>query len=150
MIIRSARNSDVEAIHHLIIQLAEYEKAPEKVVSTPEVLSAALFQSNPWVFAWVAESASQEIVGAAICYLRYSTWNGPVLYLEDLIVDQNFRRINIGTLLMQEIIGFAKLNSYRHITWQVLDWNLLAIDFYKKFDVDLDPSWVNVILPIEK
>jgi GNAT superfamily N-acetyltransferase len=150
MIIRSARNSDVEAIHHLILALAEYEKSPEKVVSTPKVLSTALFQSHPWVFAWVAESPSQEIVGAAICYLRYSTWNGPVLYLEDLIVEQNFRRKNIGTLLMQEIIGFAKLNSYRHITWQVLDWNLSAIEFYKKFDVDLDPSWVNVILPIEK
>lgn len=148
MVIRKALISDVEAIHTLILQLAEYEKAANKVVSSPSVLADALFNPNPWVFAWVAETSSHEVVGAAVCYLRYSTWNGPVLYLEDLIVNETFRRQNIGSLLMREIIEFARINGYKHITWQVLDWNSSAVEFYKKFNVEFDSSWINVTLPL--
>lgn len=147
MIVRKANIEDCSSIHELILELALYEKAPNEVITTPEILVNALTKKSNWVFAWVCED-SDKIIGTAICYLRYSTWKGVTLYLEDLIVTKNNRRNGVGTLLLDEIIGFAKQQKYSRISWQVLDWNTDAIAFYDNYNVTKDNEWVNIHLDL--
>lgn len=147
MIVRKASIEDCTSIHELILELALYEKAPNEVITTPEILGNALTNKSNWVFAWVCED-SDKIIGTAVCYLRYSTWKGVTLYLEDLIVTKNNRRNGVGTLLLDEIIGFAKQQKYSRISWQVLDWNTDAIAFYDNYNVTKDNEWVNIHLDL--
>ena len=67
-----------------------------------------------------------------------------MLYLEDIVVKESSRRKGVGTALLNHLIAFAKKRKYERITWQVLDWNQPAIDFYKKGDVNFDESCINV------
>jgi ribosomal protein S18 acetylase RimI-like enzyme len=147
MIVRKANIEDCSSIHELILELALYEKAPNEVITTPDILVNALTNKSNWVFAWVCED-SNKIIGTAVCYLRYSTWKGVTLYLEDLIVTKNYRRNGVGTLLLDEIIGFAKQQKYSRISWQVLDWNTDAIAFYDNYNVTKDDEWVNIHLDL--
>ena len=147
MIVRKANIEDCSSIHELILELALYEKAPNEVITTPEILANALTKKSNWVFAWVCED-SDKIIGTAVCYLRYSTWKGVTLYLEDLIVTKNKRRNGVGTLLLDEIIGFAKQQKYSRISWQVLEWNTNAIAFYDNYNVTKDNEWVNIHLDL--
>lgn len=147
MEIRQAELADFESVHSLILELAKYEKAPNEVITSPNTLSEHCLAKNPFVFCWVVE-VNQTIVATAICYIRYSTWKGPVLYLEDIVVKESKRRNGYGTHLMNHLIEFATKRKFQRISWQVLDWNQPAIDFYRKFDVTFDPTWVNVTLKI--
>ena len=143
MEIRQAELPDFESVHDLICELALYEKAPAEVITDPEILAQHCLANNPFVFCWVCVHDHQ-ILGTAICYIRYSTWKGPVLYLEDIVVKESSRRKGVGTALLNHLIAFAKKRKFERISWQVLDWNQPAIDFYKKFDVNFDESWINV------
>lgn len=141
--IRLANESDVNAIFDLIKELAIFEKAEFELINTPEQLLKDGFKDKPSFICIVAED-NQSIVGMSFLYVRYSTWKGRVLYLEDLIVKDNFRNKGIGTQLMNATIEFAKSNNYKRIQWQVLDWNIDAIRFYKKFNAQFDSEWINV------
>lgn len=143
-VIRAAVQADVPAIFHLINELAEFEKAPHEVINTPDRLLHDGFTINPPLYvAKVAENAEGVIMGFSLCYLRYSTWKGPVLYLEDLYVRETFRGNGVGKALFESCIEFAKVNGYKRLTWQVLDWNQPAIDFYKRWNAVMDPEWIN-------
>ena len=83
------------------------------------------------------------MVGFALYYIRYSTWKGQCLYLEDFLVTEQQRGKGIGALLFERIIQEAKEKGFRRMVWQVLDWNEPALNFYKKYDAKLDPEWVN-------
>ena len=141
--IRLANESDVNAIFDLIKELAIFEKAEFELINTPEQLLKDGFNDNPSYYCLVAEK-NQIIVGMSFLYVRYSTWKGKVLYLEDLVVKNNDRNNGIGTLLMNSTIEFAKLNGFNRIQWQVLDWNTDAIRFYQKFNAQFDSEWTNV------
>ncbi len=156
--IRPAIGRDFESIHRLILELAEYEKAPDEVITDASILEKYCSGVQPLAYAWVAqldshdhssETQDQRIIGAAVCYIRYSTWKGPVLYLEDLIVEKRFRQNGYGQALLNAVIEFARTQGYKRVVWQVLDWNLTAIEFYKKYSVSFDESWINVTLDIE-
>ena len=84
-----------------------------------------------------------KIVGISICYIRYSTWKGPMLYLEDLVVTENQRGKGIGKALFLTSVQYAQEMGYNGMVWQVLDWNTPAIEFYKYFGAQLDPEWIN-------
>ena len=143
-VIRAAVQADVPAIFHLINELAEFEKAPHEVINTPDRLLHDGFTINPPLYvAKVAENTEGVIMGFSLCYLRYSTWKGPVLYLEDLDVKKSFRGNGVGKALFESCIEFAKVNGYKRLTWQVLDWNQPAIDFYKRWNAVMDPEWIN-------
>ncbi len=140
--IRPSVPADVAAMMQLIHELAVFEKAPNEVVANAETLLQSGFQEHPLFVAWVAEKDGL-IVGMALCYIRYSTWKGPVLYLEDLIVTESFRGNGIGKALFEKCIAHAKHNNYRRMVWQVLDWNTPAIDFYKGYSAQIEDGWLN-------
>ena len=89
---------------------------------------------------------STNIVAFALYYIRYSTWKGQTMYLEDIIVTESMRSKGIGKMLIEQLIEEAKVKGFKRITWQVLNWNEPAINFYKKFNAKFDPEWVNVTI----
>lgn len=139
--VHQAKKKHVEAIFGLIKELALYEKAPEQVTNTVEQLHIDLFV-DPICEAVVAEE-NDEVLGFALYYTSYSTWKGRSLYLEDFYVSEQHRKRGIGQLLFDEVIKVAKNRKVARMDWQVLEWNKLAIDFYKKNNSILDPEWVN-------
>jgi GNAT superfamily N-acetyltransferase len=142
MTIRIAKPGDEDAIHHLVVELAIYEKAPNEVTNTPQQIAIDLFVDHI-CDAFVVENDQFEIVGFALYYTSYSTWKGRCLYLEDFYVLPEYRRGGIGAQLFQVIVDVAKSRGVKRMDWQVLEWNEPAIEFYKKQEAILDPEWIN-------
>ena len=146
--IRKAVKEDCSRMMELIQELAIYEKAPDEVTVSFDHFVESGFGDNPVWWAFVAE-ADGKVQGFALYYIRYSTWNGQRMYLEDLLVTEELRGQGMGKLLFDKLIEEAKLKKYSGIAWQVLDWNEPAINFYKKLDgVNFDAGWINCSMPI--
>ena len=145
MIIRPGMKSDIPQVFDLIKELAEYEKALDKVSNTVEKLEEDGFGPNPVYELFVAE-IENNIVGIALTYYRFSTWRGKVMYLEDLIVREHMRRKGIGKKLFDMVLDHAKVTSCVGLSLQVLDWNNLGINFYKKYNMEFDDEWINCYL----
>ena len=143
--IRYAKLEDCERMLELINELALYEKAPEEVTVTLDEFKDAGFGNNKVWKAFVAE-IDEKIEGFALYYTRYSTWKGCRLYLEDFIVTEKMRGQGIGKLLFEEILKEAKNNNYSGVVWQVLDWNQPAINFYNKYNAQIEDGWLNASL----
>ncbi len=140
--IRQGKKEDLPAVLSLIKELAEYEEAPLEVEVTVEEMEINGFGDNPVFRFFVAESDAG-IVAMALYYTKYSTWKGPCIFLEDLIVTQTQRRKGIGTLLFEKMIQLSKELKAPRLEWQVLEWNESAINFYKKYNSGLDSEWLN-------
>lgn len=140
--IRKATKEDLPQVLDLVKELALYEKAPEEVTITLQELEQDGFGSNPLYWIILAEN-EQGILGMSFYYIRYSTWKGKCLYLEDIVVKEQYRGHKIGKVLFEETIKAAKEMNAKLMTWQVLDWNEPAINFYKKFNAELDGEWIN-------
>lgn len=140
--IRKGHAADCEGVMALIKELAEYEKAPNEVTLTLEQLREDGFGATPKYSLYVAEQEG-EIVGIALYYFKYSTWKGQCLYLEDLVVKETLRRQRIGKALFEAVALVAKELQVPRFEWQVLEWNIPAIEFYKKYDANLDGEWLN-------
>lgn len=138
--VRMAHEGDIADIYELITELAEYERAADEVINTPEQLLKDW--QNGFYKAWVAQFNGQT-VGMALCYDRYSTWKGRCLYLEDIVVKHSYRRSGAGSALMRALIEYAKQHQYFSINWQVLTWNEPALNFYKKWKAEIDKEWWN-------
>ena len=145
MIIRPGKKSDIPQVFKLIKELAEYEKALDKVSNTVEKLEEDGFGPNPVYELFVAE-IENKIVGIALTYYRFSTWRGKVMYLEDLIVKEHMRRKGIGKKLFDMVLDHAKVTRCVGLSLQVLDWNDLGINFYKKYNMEFDDEWINCYL----
>lgn len=147
--IRIAKKDDCPRLLDLVHELALFEKAPEEVTVSIQEFEDAGFGTKPVWKAFVAEVDSF-IVGFALYYVRYSTWKGCRLYLEDLIVTEPFRGKGVGKKLFNRLIQEAQELGFNGMTWQVLDWNEPAINFYKKYEAGFDEGWVNVSLSKEQ
>ncbi|HAK11975.1 MAG: GNAT family N-acetyltransferase [Chitinophagaceae bacterium] len=142
ILIRKAVAADCPRLLELVQELAEYEKAPQEVTVTLEHFVESGFGANPVWWAFVAEVDGQ-VQGFALYYIRYSTWKGQRMYLEDILVTESMRGKGLGKLLFDQLIVEAKERKLNGIVWQVLEWNEPAIKFYKKYDAAFDPEWVN-------
>lgn len=139
--IRKAKRGDEFALMGLVQELADFEKAPDEVINTPEQLAIDLFDDK--VCDCFVYEVDGVIRGLALYYVSYSTWRGRCLYLEDLYIQPQFRRSGIGKKLFEILIDEAKSMGARRMDWQVLDWNEPALKFYKNIGATLDPEWVN-------
>jgi GNAT superfamily N-acetyltransferase len=145
--IRKAEKKDCPRLLELVQELAVYEKAPQEVTVTLEHFEESGFGPNPVWWAFVAE-VDGIIAGFALYYIRYSTWKGQRMYLEDLLVTESMRGQKLGKLLFDRLIEEAKEKKYSAIVWQVLDWNEPAINFYKKYNASFDGEWINCALTV--
>ncbi len=143
--IRNAVKADCPAMMDLIRELAIFEKAPEQVTVSLSHFEESGFGEQPVWWAFVAETDGV-IVAMALYYIRYSTWKGQRMYLEDIIVSEAYRGQGVGAALMEALIAEAKAKHFNGMIWQVLDWNEAAIQFYKKYQAHFDPEWINVSL----
>lgn len=140
--IRKAVKKDCPRLLELVQELADYEKAPDEVTVSLEHFEESGFGKSPVWWALVAE-VDNVIVGFALYYIRYSTWKGQAMYLEDILVTKAMRGKGIGKMLFDSLIKEAKEKKFSRIAWQVLDWNEPAINFYKKYSAGFYPEWVN-------
>lgn len=141
-VIREGRKEDLPAVLALIKELAEYEKAPQEVEVTVKEMEETGFGKNP-VFRFFVAETEEKIIGIALYYVKYSTWKGPCIFLEDIIVTQAERRKGIGAKLFEKVIAVAKEMKARRLEWQVLEWNQPAIHFYKKYNAQFNGEWLN-------
>tara|TARA_B100001741_G_scaffold285567_1_gene261839 strand:- start:90 stop:551 length:462 start_codon:yes stop_codon:yes gene_type:complete len=140
--IRKGEKDDLPFVLELIKELADYEKCLHKVNVQISDLEKDGFGHNPLFYFLVAEKDTQ-IIGMALYYIHYSTWDGKCLFLEDFIVQKKFRRKGVGKLLFNKIIDIAKKKKFNRVMWQVLNWNKTAINFYKKYNAEISDNWLN-------
>ncbi|MEO7308054.1 MAG: GNAT family N-acetyltransferase [Ferruginibacter sp.] len=165
IIIRRAVKEDCARMMELIHELAVYEREPDAVTVNFDHFVESGFGKDPVWYAFVATiplPSSQfppppgeiegaegrgEVVGFVLWYIRYSTWKGQRLYLEDFLVSDKMRGRGIGKLLFDKLLEEAKAKQYSGMAWQVLDWNEPAINFYKKYpEVNIDAGWLNCMI----
>lgn len=144
--IRDAQPDDVRLIFGWIMELAEYERAPEQVRGTPELLEDALFGAEPSAEAVIAETrdgdADWKPAGFALFHLTFSTWEcRPGIWLEDLYVPPAGRRAGVGGALISHLAAITVKRGYTRLQWAALDWNQLALDFYDKIGASRLHEW---------
>lgn len=147
IIIRKATAADCPQMLELISELARYEKAPDAVTVSMEEFVAAGFGDRLVWEAFIAE-VDDRVVGISLFYIRYSTWKGRRLYLEDIVVTENMRGKGIGKLLFEETWKLCKDRQYSGMVWQVLEWNEPALNFYKKYGATFDAEWINASMEV--
>lgn len=140
IILREAKKTDMESVLFLIRELATFEKEADAVEVTENELIRDGFGDQPAFQVFVAE-AHNEILGMALFYERYSTWKGRSIHLEDLIVKQEHRNKGIGKALYTKVLSYAYDQKFKRVSWEVLDWNKVAIDFYKGTGANILEGW---------
>ena len=141
--IRKGKKTDASEILSLIKELAVFERAPNAVIINRESIEKFGFGRNPLFKCFVAQQR-EKIVGVALFYQRYSTWKGPTLHLEDLIVTEKMKGKGIGSKLYKAFLKYAHELGVERVEWTVLDWNLAAIDFYQKSGAKVLSDWRTV------
>jgi len=147
--LRIAQKEDCPRLIELVNELALFEKAPEEVTVSLQEFEDSGFGNNPVWKAFVAVN-NDVIIGFALYYIRFSTWKGRRVYLEDFIVTEEYRGKGVGKLLFERIIQETKELGYSGMVWQVLDWNEPAIGFYKKYEANIEEGWLNASLSNEQ
>jgi GNAT superfamily N-acetyltransferase len=146
--IRKAVKEDCGRILELVRELARYERAPNEVTVTLEHFEQSGFGYKPVWWAFVAE-VDGVVQGFALYYIRFSTWKGQRMYLEDFYVQDEARGKGLGKLLFDRLITEARKRRLNGIQWQVLEWNEPAINFYKKYNAVFDGEWLNCAVPVD-
>jgi len=142
--IRTATPADVPQILLFIRGLAAYEREPDAAMATEADLLRDGFGPNPFYFCLIAEHDEQP-AGFALYFFNYSTWAGrPGLYLEDIFVQPEFRRLGIGQELLRRVAAIAVEKGCARLNWEVLDWNTPAIEFYRALGADFLDEWRNM------
>lgn len=141
ILIRKGEKKDIPAVYDLVVELAIYEKEPDAVTAT---LEDYYNDFEEGVFKTLVAEINGEVVGMMLYYMVYSTWKGKMVYLDDFVVNKQYRRSGVGQLLYNQFILESKKMGAKLVKWQVLDWNEPAINFYKKNDTIIEDNWFNV------
>ncbi|WP_295779885.1 GNAT family N-acetyltransferase [uncultured Microbacterium sp.] len=140
--LRPARRGDETGILACVQALADYEREPDAVDNTAEMIAATLFGDDPRAFAFVVDGGEGEIRAIAIWFLTYSTWTGRHgIWLEDLYVHERFRSNGYGVALLSALAGECVDKGYPRLEWTVLDWNEPAIGFYRALGAHAMDEW---------
>ncbi len=137
--IYTAEEKDFPDIFDCIKELALFERAPEKVTNCVEQMKSEKKYFN----CFVARNNEGKMLGFALFFIAYYTWVGKSLYLDDIYVKEKFRNLGIGKALLKKVFETAKTENCSRVRFQVLDWNLNAIEFYRKTGATLDNEWIN-------
>jgi GNAT superfamily N-acetyltransferase len=152
--IRPAERTDLALILQFIRELADYEKAPEQAVATPEMIERALFGETHGrrpIAECVIGLVDGEPQGFALYFMNFSTWVGKAgMYLEDLFVRPSARGAGLGKALLTHVAKAAASRGCRRFEWAVLDWNTPAIEFYKALGAEPMSEWTTFRLAGEK
>ncbi|MBE38123.1 MAG: GNAT family N-acetyltransferase [Flavobacteriales bacterium] len=140
--IRKGEKKDLPTILELIKELAEYENSLHEVSINLKDLENDGFNEAPSYYFLVAEK-NDKIVGMSFYWIRYSTWKGKFLFLEDFIVKTKYRRQGVGKKLFNATIKICQKLKLNGMCWQVLDWNKPAIEFYKQYNAEISGDWLN-------
>ena len=140
--IRKGEKADLPTVLELIKELADYENALNQVSITLEELENDGFGERPWYWFIVAEK-DNDIIGLSFYWIRYSTWKGKFLFLEDFVIKKEYRNQGVGSKLFEETIKVCQKLNLNGMIWQVLEWNTPAINFYKKYNADISKNWLN-------
>ena len=141
-ILRRGQERDLPRVLALIRELAAYERAPEAVTNTLEMMRHDGFGPSP-IFGFFVLESGDDLLGLALFYTAYSTWKGRMLFLEDLVVTEAARRGGYGRQLFDAVVAEAQRTGAQRMKWQVLDWNEPAIAFYKKLGAAIESEWLN-------
>lgn len=144
--IRKATPQDLPAIHDLVRELAVYENE-EAAFTAPLSVYEENFEQD--VFDVIVAEMEGKVVGMCLYYLTFSTWKGRMLYLEDFVVQEAYRRYGLGQQLFDALLIEAKNLDCRLAKWQVLDWNEPAVNFYKKNNAIIETNWWNAKIFLE-
>ncbi|HNR18547.1 MAG TPA: GNAT family N-acetyltransferase [Bacteroidia bacterium] len=140
--IRKGIQADIPQVLNLVKELALYEKAPEQVITTTDQMIEDGFGTNP-TYQFLVAVENNRVLGTAVYFIKYSTWKGKGIYLDDIVVQEKHRNKGIGKKLFEAVIAECKLQKCKQLHWQVLDWNTPAINFYKKYKAEFDKGWIN-------
>ena len=140
--LRRGQESDLPRVLALIQELAAYEREPDAVTNTLDMMRHDGFGPTP-IFGFFVLESGDDLLGLALFYTAYSTWKGRMLYLEDLVVTEAARRGGYGRLLFDAVVAEAQRTGAQRMKWQVLDWNEPAIAFYKKLGATIESEWLN-------
>jgi len=138
--IRKGKKDDLNAVFSLVKELAEYENEPDSVKTTADYY---VEQFEKKLFSTIVAEKDGEIIGIAIFYDTFSTWRGKMLYLEDFVVREAYRKTGVGQLIFDAFIQEAHDRDCKMVKWQVLDWNTPAIKFYEKNEATIEKEWWN-------
>lgn len=143
IIIRKAEPNDLIQVYGLIRELAAFEKEPDEPSNPLKKFIEEGTCKQPR-FQVILADDNGKVAGIALYYYGYSTWKGSMIYLDDLVVKESYRKKGIGRKLMDELIAIAREEKINQLRWHVLDWNENAINFYKKYPVTFDNTWITV------
>ncbi len=141
-LIRIGTVNDLPQVLNLINDLAAFENEPYEVEVTIAEMQNWGFGKDK-IFDFFVIEIDNKIIGLALYYFKYSTWKGKCLFLEDIIVKENVRNKGYGKKLFNAVVEVAKNTGVKRMEWQVLDWNKNAIEFYNKYQANLDSKWLN-------
>jgi GNAT superfamily N-acetyltransferase len=146
IIVRKATINDISTIHALVHELAVYEKSPESHTATiseyERDFNEGIFESQVAID-YSTSTEGGVVVGMILYYMAYSTWRGRMLYLEDFVVTESYRKFGVGQLLFDKFLEVAREKDCFMVKWQVLDWNEPAIRFYEKNNAIIESDWYN-------
>ena len=141
LVVRPAVSADVPAILRFVHALATFEKAPDAVIATPELMHEALFGSRPAAECLMAE-VEGKAVGFALFFHNFSTWTARRgIWLDDLWVEPSARKAGVATALLQALAKIAVERGCLRFEWWVLDWNAPAKDFYDRLGAVPMEEW---------
>jgi GNAT superfamily N-acetyltransferase len=147
IIIRKAIKADCLGIFGLSVALAKHHEMEHYVTIKYQDFEAFGFGKKPAWWAYIAEYEGK-IVGFALYYVRFATWRGRTLYLEDFFISDEMRGKGVGKMLFNALIEEAKNQNMAAINWQVMKWNDAAIAFYKNFETQFDEDRIYCSLTI--